>query len=218
MWSAERASFFSLAKTFSFPGMTTYSVSKSFSTSTPRLLLGRSFTWPKDASTVNPLPRYFWIVFALAGDATMTRPLDNGSSNDSLFDSKLTSLVKFRETAGYELRAASFEQARADRLAFTAKILSTATWPRHFSLAQQAELVGSGKSTFAVLRPPVFAANQTLRLTKGRDRGPAASDIRAPQQNHGRCADTASTHHLIGVRFPLLCSLRLKRLRGASGT
>jgi hypothetical protein len=26
------------------------------------------------------LPRYFWIVFALAGDSTMTRPLDNGSS------------------------------------------------------------------------------------------------------------------------------------------
>ena len=48
--------------------------------STPRLLLGRSFTWPKEASTVNPLPRYFWIVFALAGDSTMTRPLDNGSS------------------------------------------------------------------------------------------------------------------------------------------
>src|SRR6266852_3921859 len=76
--------------------MTTYSVSKSFSTSTPRLLLGRSFTWPKDASTVNPLPRYFWIVFALAGDSTMTRPLDNGSSNDSLFDSKLTCRGTFR--------------------------------------------------------------------------------------------------------------------------
>src|ERR1700732_320189 len=75
---------------FAFPGMTTYSVSKSFSMSTPRLLLGRSFTWPKEASTVNPLPRYFWIVFALAGDSTMTRPFDNGSSNDSLFASKLT--------------------------------------------------------------------------------------------------------------------------------
>src|SRR6267154_67151 len=89
MWSAESASFFSLAKTFSFPGMTTYSVSKSFSMSTPRLLLGRSFTWPKEASTVNPLPRYFWIVFALAGDSTMTRPLDNGSSVWRLLDLKL---------------------------------------------------------------------------------------------------------------------------------
>jgi hypothetical protein len=29
---------------------------------------------------VNPLPRYFWMVFALAGDSTITRPLDNGSS------------------------------------------------------------------------------------------------------------------------------------------
>src|SRR5271169_1996934 len=126
MWSADSASFFSLARTFSFPGMTTYSVSNSFSTSTPRLLLGRSFTWPKEASTVNPLPRYFWIVFALAGDSTMTRPLDNVSSDDSLFDSKLTRLGKFRETVSHELRASSCEQARADQLALTSKTPSNA--------------------------------------------------------------------------------------------
>src|SRR5437660_5527886 len=89
MWSAERANFFSLAKTFSLPGMTTYSVSKSFSTSTPRLLLGRSFTWPKEASTVNPLPRYFWIVFALAGDSTMTRPLDKWFLSLAVLELKL---------------------------------------------------------------------------------------------------------------------------------
>jgi hypothetical protein len=29
---------------------------------------------------VNPLPKYFWIVFALAGDSTMTKPFANGSS------------------------------------------------------------------------------------------------------------------------------------------
>src|ERR1700690_3067352 len=78
MLSAERANFFSLARTFSLPGMTTYSDSKSLSVSTPRVLLGRSLTWPSEASTVKPLPRYFWMVFALAGDSTMTKPFSNG--------------------------------------------------------------------------------------------------------------------------------------------
>src|SRR5581483_4787825 len=80
MWSADSASFFSLLRTFSLPGMTMYSVSNSLSMSTPRVLLGRSFTWPSEASTVYPLPRYFWMVFALAGDSTITRPLDKISS------------------------------------------------------------------------------------------------------------------------------------------
>src|SRR5580700_7388455 len=80
MVSIPSASFFSLATTFSLPGITTYSVSKSFSTSTPSVLLGRSLTWPSDASTVKPLPRYFWMVFALAGDSTITKPLVNVSS------------------------------------------------------------------------------------------------------------------------------------------
>src|SRR5579863_6105386 len=82
MVSIPSANFFSLATTFSLPGITTYSVAKSFSTSTPRVLLGRSFTWPSDASTVKPLPRYFWMVFALAGDSTITKPLVNVSSVD----------------------------------------------------------------------------------------------------------------------------------------
>src|SRR5579864_1790900 len=60
--------------------MTTYSVSKSLLTSTPRVLLGRSLTCPSEASTEKPFPRYFWMVFALAGDSTMTKPFDNGSS------------------------------------------------------------------------------------------------------------------------------------------
>src|SRR6516162_7833055 len=85
MLSAEEDSFFSLVRTFSLPGMTMYSVS----ISTPRVLLGKSFTWPSEASTVKPFPRYFWIVFALAGDSTMTRPLDNGSSVLVRFDLKL---------------------------------------------------------------------------------------------------------------------------------
>jgi hypothetical protein len=32
---------------------------------------------------VNPFPKYFWIVFAFAGDSTMTRPFDNFSSTCS---------------------------------------------------------------------------------------------------------------------------------------
>jgi len=31
------------------------------------------------------LPRYFWMVFALAGDSTMTKPLDNVPSMGFLF-------------------------------------------------------------------------------------------------------------------------------------
>ena len=64
-----------------FPGITSYSVAKSFSRSTPSVLLGRSLMCPSEASTSKPLPRYFWIVFALAGDSTMTKPLDNGTSS-----------------------------------------------------------------------------------------------------------------------------------------
>jgi len=80
MLSADRASFFSLARTFSLPGMTMYSVSNSLSMSTPNVLLGKSLTCPSEASTTKPFPRYFWMVFALAGDSTMTKPFDNVSS------------------------------------------------------------------------------------------------------------------------------------------
>ncbi len=33
---------------------------------------GRSRTWPTDARTVYPAPKYFSIVFAFAGDSTIT--------------------------------------------------------------------------------------------------------------------------------------------------
>src|SRR5262245_10003134 len=58
--------------TFFLSRRTTYSGSKPFSTSTPSLDLGRSMTCPTDAFTVNPDPRYFLIVRALAGDSTTT--------------------------------------------------------------------------------------------------------------------------------------------------
>ena len=49
-----------------------YCGSKPCSISTPILLLGRSRRCPMDAVTLYPLPRYFSIVLAFAGDSTMT--------------------------------------------------------------------------------------------------------------------------------------------------
>ncbi len=57
---------------FDLPWMCTYSGKKPFSTSTPIFDFGRSTTWPTDAFTVKPEPRYFLIVFAFAGDSTTT--------------------------------------------------------------------------------------------------------------------------------------------------
>src|SRR5580692_540359 len=83
--------------------MTTYSVSKSFSTSTPRVLLGRSFTCPSEASTVKPLPKYFWMVFALAGDSTITKPLLNVSSVDSYAFCEAS--TNWKNSTSYELES-----------------------------------------------------------------------------------------------------------------
>src|SRR5208283_2870053 len=61
---------------FSLPGDTTSSGSKvRFFSSTPISFLGRSMMCPTEASTSKPLPRYFSIVFALAGDSTITSDL-----------------------------------------------------------------------------------------------------------------------------------------------
>src|SRR2546425_11280157 len=51
--------------------------------STPILLFGRSITWPTDAFTTYPGPRYFLMVFALAGDSTTTSVLDRPRAPDS---------------------------------------------------------------------------------------------------------------------------------------
>src|ERR1700751_1635491 len=62
--------------TLTLSGITIRSGSKvPFSSSTPILFLGRSFTWPMDASTTKSLPRYFPMDFALAGDSTITSDL-----------------------------------------------------------------------------------------------------------------------------------------------
>src|SRR6185436_18607107 len=58
---------------FFVSGMISYSGSKLFWTSTPRPFDGRSLICPIEAITMKSLPRYLLIVFALAGDSTMTR-------------------------------------------------------------------------------------------------------------------------------------------------
>src|SRR5581483_1197864 len=70
--STSFADFLISAMILFLPRMTTYSGVKPCSTSTPIFDLGRSMTWPTDAFTVKPAPRYFLMVFALAGDSTTT--------------------------------------------------------------------------------------------------------------------------------------------------
>src|SRR5437016_12529029 len=114
MESADSANFFSRVRTFSLPGITTYSGSKLLSVSTPRTLLGRSLTCPIEASTVKPLPRYFWMVFALAGDSTMTKPLDNVSS---------TSLLSGFETSTNRQTATSYGDQSSQLSAISSQLL-----------------------------------------------------------------------------------------------
>ena len=55
------------------PRILMYFGAKSFSTSMPNWLFGRSRRCPMDARTMYFLPRYFSIVFAFAGDSTTTK-------------------------------------------------------------------------------------------------------------------------------------------------
>src|SRR5207248_11531476 len=57
---------------FARSGETCHCMVKSCSGSTDPSLGGRSRTCPNEASTRCPLPRYFSMVFALAGDSTTT--------------------------------------------------------------------------------------------------------------------------------------------------
>src|SRR3954466_3438510 len=74
MWSESLASFLSSLTTFPRLWSTSYSGTKVLR-STPMPLGGRSRTWPMEAFTTKPSPRYLLIVLALAGDSTMTRSL-----------------------------------------------------------------------------------------------------------------------------------------------
>jgi hypothetical protein len=71
--SALAASFFSRSTIFSLPG-DTISVGSNvrFFSSTPMSFFGRSMMWPIEASTTYSEPRYLLIVFAFAGDSTIT--------------------------------------------------------------------------------------------------------------------------------------------------
>lgn len=55
----------------SLSGVTIYCGLKPLSTSMPKERVGKSQTWPLDASTAASLPKYFWMVFALCGDSTI---------------------------------------------------------------------------------------------------------------------------------------------------
>src|SRR5438876_4198346 len=72
MRSAVNAAALIFASAWFLDRMGTYSGSKSFSTSTPSWLLGRSMMWPLEASPVKPRPRNFESVRDLVGDSTMT--------------------------------------------------------------------------------------------------------------------------------------------------
>src|ERR1022692_4449522 len=73
------------------------------STSTARSFLGRSLIWPSDALTTYSLPRYLLMVFALAGDSTITRAFGIRRLQQRFIDiSEATTLSRnsFREAAG----------------------------------------------------------------------------------------------------------------------
>src|ERR1035437_1787621 len=66
------ASFNSLTS-LAFSRGTTYLGAKSCSTSTPSWLFGKSRTWPNEAMRLYDLPKILPIVFAFAGDSTITK-------------------------------------------------------------------------------------------------------------------------------------------------
>src|SRR5437867_3573524 len=72
MRSAARAAVLMRVSAWVLPRIGTYSGSKSRSTSTPSLLLGRSMMWPFEATTVKPRPRNLVSVRDLVGDSTIT--------------------------------------------------------------------------------------------------------------------------------------------------
>src|SRR5690348_466887 len=89
---------------FARSGETCHSMSKPCSGSTEPSFGGRSRTWPKEASTRCPLPRYFSIVFAFAGDSTTT-------------SFKVSAFLYVRTRDGGDPRRCSSSHPRADPVA-----------------------------------------------------------------------------------------------------
>src|ERR1700678_3798164 len=71
------------------------------------MLLGRSFTCPSEASTVKPFPKYFWMVFAFAGDSTMTNPFTNFLSVLDFLFPKLARMGQPQQVTAKQLSALS---------------------------------------------------------------------------------------------------------------
>src|ERR1700684_3720971 len=69
-----------------FPSMISYRGVKPCSTSTARSFFGRSLMWPSEALTMYCLPRYLLMVFALAGDSTITRAFGISNLNSVQVD------------------------------------------------------------------------------------------------------------------------------------
>ena len=71
--SAFLARLFSSLTSFFLSLLTIYLAEKSPETSTPNSFAGRSAICPKLEATLNSLPKNFSIVFAFAGDSTITK-------------------------------------------------------------------------------------------------------------------------------------------------
>ncbi len=121
--SADFADFLISAMILPLPRMMTYSGLKPLAMSTPILDFGKSMTWPTDALTVKPAPKYFLIVLALAGDSTTTSafvrlpPPPPSSSPSSSSSSSVSSPVSSVTSSTASSDFADFLGARAAFLA-----------------------------------------------------------------------------------------------------
>src|ERR1700722_10604916 len=102
MLATPLAAVFNSAISFFFPFITSYTGLKSLSTSTERFFFGRSFTCPSEAFTTNCLPRYLPIVFAFAGDSTMTRLFSIVTMCFLVYESETTEILPQSAKTGTE--------------------------------------------------------------------------------------------------------------------
>src|SRR5919108_779186 len=104
MSDASLAASFNSLMTFFLDAIDSYSSAKSFSTSTPSLLFGRSRMCPIDATTLKSRPKYLLMVFAFAGDSTTTSAfaivLSRLVARCSLLDARYPATRLLRATRG----------------------------------------------------------------------------------------------------------------------
>src|SRR5271165_6790602 len=146
------------------------------------MLLGRSFTWPSEASTVKPFPRYFWMVFALAGDSTMTNPFTHFPSVLDFLFPKLARMGRRQQVTGWQQSAVSSQLS-----AFSSAM------PAFFS------------------RPPFrLKAACNLAFPGTPDRVPEAGDTPIRSRNPRQFAGSVQNPHPLVDTFPPRCWHRLK--------